>query len=149
MKKELIHIGWREFISIPELKIKEIKVKIDTGARTSALHVTDLIFHKKGKKDFAEFYIHPNQDSSRPRFKNIVEVKCFKSIKSSNGISQKRPVITAMVKFGALTKEIEITLVNRDMMGFRMLLGRAAMRDTFLVNPSKSYLLKKKKKPKA
>ena len=146
MKKELVPIGWREFISIPELKIKEIKIKIDTGARTSALHVTDLVYHKKGKKQYAEFYIHPNQESSRPRFKNIVEVKCFKNIKSSNGISQKRPVIEAEVKFGSLTKEIEITLVNRDMMGFRMLLGRAAMRDTFLVNPSKSFLLKKLKK---
>ncbi|MFT6071393.1 MAG: hypothetical protein ACJAT2_000575 [Bacteriovoracaceae bacterium] len=145
-KKELIQIGWREFIAIPELKIKEIKVKVDTGARTSALHVTDLTYHKKGKKQLAEFYIHPNQESSRPRFKNIVEVKCFKSIKSSNGISQKRPVINAMVKFGKMEKEIEITLVNRDMMGFRMLLGRAAMRDTFLVNPSKSFLLKKVKK---
>ncbi len=145
-KKELVHIGWREFISIPELKIKEIKVKVDTGARTSALHVTDLTYHKKGRKHLAEFYIHPNQESSRPRFKNIVEVKCFKSIKSSNGISQKRPVIDAMVKFGGMDKEIEITLVNRDMMGFRMLLGRAAMRDTFLVNPSKSYLLKKVKR---
>jgi hypothetical protein len=146
VKKEMVHIGWREFISIPELKIKEIKVKVDTGARTSALHVTDLTYHKKGKKFLAEFFIHPNQDSSRPRFKNLIEVKCFKSIKSSNGETQKRPVITATVKLGSLEREIEITLVNRDLMGFRMLLGRAAIRDSFLVSPGKSYLLKKSKK---
>tara|TARA_Y100000590_G_scaffold291057_1_gene327686 strand:+ start:7301 stop:7744 length:444 start_codon:yes stop_codon:yes gene_type:complete len=145
-KKEKLAIGWRERIAIPELKIKEIKVKVDTGARTSALHVTDLEIIKKGRKTFVDFYVHPNQDSSRPRFRNLVEVECFKDVKSSNGVSSKRPVIKVDAKLGQVTKTIEVTLVNRDMMGFRMLLGRAALRGEFLVDSGKSYLLGKVKK---
>lgn len=145
-KRQKIEIGWREYVSIPGLKIKKIKVKVDTGARTSALHVTDLKISKEGRKQIAEFFIHPNQDSSLPKFKNKVPVHCFKVVKSSNGESSKRPVVLANVKFGKMEKEIEITLVNRDLMGFRMLLGRAAMRSDFVVDPGKSFLLTKDKK---
>lgn len=147
-KKEKVVIGWREFIAIPELKVKEIKAKIDTGARTSALHVTNLEIEKSGNAKYANFVVHPDQNSSKPSFKNRHRVHEFKIVKSSNGESSKRPVILVEAHFGKLVKEIKVTLVNRDLMGFRMLIGRTAMTQDFIVDPQKSFLLSTKKKVK-
>lgn len=145
IKKVKKILGWREFISIPELSIKEIKAKIDTGARTSALHVTNLKIFKRGQTQFAEFTVHPNQHSSKPEIHTRHKISSFKVVKSSNGISSKRPAIKANIMIGLEKKEIEITLVNRDLMGFRMLLGRTALRPDCIIDPGKSYLLKKSK----
>lgn len=145
-KKEKTLIGWREFISIPKLGVSEIKVKVDTGARTSALHVTNLCITKRGETYFADFVVHPKQDKARPQIKNRHRVSNFKTVKSSNGIATKRPVIYLPVIIGIVEKEIEITLVNRDLMGFRMLLGRTALKSEFIVDPEKSFVLKNKKR---
>lgn len=142
-KKLKLILGWREIISIPELGIKEIKAKVDTGARTSALHVSNLKIYKRGQTQFADFTVHPKQHSSKPEIHNRHKISSFRVVKSSNGISSKRPVIKANVMIGLEKKEIEITLVNRDLMGFRILLGRTALRNSCIVDPSKSYLLKK------
>ena len=142
-KKSYLTVGWREIVSIPSLGIKEIKAKIDTGARTSSLHVTDLKIIKRGNTKFAEFNVHPKQKSALPKFKNRVRIESFRNVKSSNGITSRRPVIVTTVIMGTLKKEIEITLVNRDLMGFRMLLGRTTLKGDFLINPAKSYLLQK------
>lgn len=147
-KKEKTTIGWREEIAIPAFGIKATKVKVDTGARTSALHVTKLKIIKRGQTLFAEFYVHPNQDSSAPRVKNRYKIEGFRMVKSSNSISSKRPVVKTDIIIGSLRKEIEITLVNRDLMGFRMLLGRSALKGQFIVDVSKSYLLKKSSQQK-
>lgn len=146
MKKEKVVIGWREKISIPSLDVKEIKVKVDTGARTSSIHVSELEVIKKGKYYYADFVIHPVQRKSHPSIKKRVRIISFRDVRSSNGISSERPVIMATVELGSVKKEVEMTLVNRDMMGFRMLLGRTAIRPDFLVDVSKSFLLEKKKK---
>lgn len=143
-KKEKRIIGWREIGSIPPLGIKEIKMKIDTGARTSALHVTNLKLVKRGSTQFVEFVVHPKQRSATPQIKNRHRVFCFKNVKSSNGVTQKRPVIKTYIILDHEVKEIEITLVDRDLMGFRMLLGRIAMQGDYIVDPSKSFLLSKK-----
>lgn len=136
-------IGWREVASIPALGIKEIKIKIDTGARTSALHVTNLKFTRRGTTEFAEFIVHPKQRSATPKIQNRHKIFCYKTVKSSNGVSSKRPVIKTNIYLGEKKKEIEITLVDRDLMGFRMLLGRTAMNGDYIVDPSKSFLLSK------
>ncbi len=136
-------LGWREFISIPELSIKEIKAKLDSGARTSALHVTNLKIIKRGQTQFADFTVHPNQHSTNPEIHTRHKISSFRVIKSSNGSSTKRPVIKANIMIGLEKKEIEITLVNRDLMGFRMLLGRTALRPDCIIDPGRSYLLKK------
>ena len=80
-------IGWRENIAIPSLGVKNIKVKVDTGARTSALHVSNLRLIKRGKSEFAEFTLHPKQRSATPKIKTRSRVRSFKLVKSSNGIS--------------------------------------------------------------
>lgn len=151
LKKQKTITGWREYVSIPELGIKLIKAKVDTGARTSALHVSNLKIVKRGQTQFAEFTVHPKQHSSKPEIHNRHKISSLRIVKSSNGMTSKRPVIRTNVMLGLEKKEIEITLVNRDLMGFRFLLGRTALRPDFIVNPGKSYLLetimtKKKKK---
>jgi hypothetical protein len=145
VKKEKKLIGWREQGAIPALGIKEIKIKVDTGARTSALHVTNLKIVKRGSTQFAQFIVHPKQRSSTPQIANRCRIYGFKNVKSSNGVTSKRPVIKTDIVLDNEKKEIEITLVDRDLMGFRMLLGRAAMKGSYIVDPSKSYLLSKKK----
>lgn len=147
LKKESV-VGWREIVAIPSLGVKEIKAKVDTGARTSSLHVTDLKVIKRGKTQFVEYIVHPKQDSSTPKIRNRTKVLAFRNVKSSNGITSKRPVVLVEVLFGQLKKEIEITLVNRDLMGFRMLIGRTALRPNFLVHSGKSFLLKNELKKK-
>jgi hypothetical protein len=142
-KSKKVILGWREIISIPELGIKEIKAKLDTGARTSALHVSNLKIIKRSKTQFAEFTVHPKQHSAKPEIHTRHKISSFRIVKSSNGQSSKRPVIKANVVLGLEKKEIEITLVNRDLMGFRLLIGRTALKPKFIVDPGKSFLSKK------
>lgn len=139
-KKEKKIIGWREYLVLPELGIKTIKAKVDTGARSSALHAYDLKIEKFGKKDIAKFKVHPHQNDTK-RFKRCeAEIVEYRKVKSSNGQTELRPVILSTVKLHGEAWETEITLTNRDQMGFRMLLGRASFRKKFLVDVSKSYL---------
>ncbi|MCB9026680.1 MAG: ATP-dependent zinc protease [Bdellovibrionaceae bacterium] len=137
-------LGWREILSIPTLGVKEIRAKVDTGARTSALHVTDLKIKKRGKTTFAYFKIHPKQKSKFPIIESKAKIIEFRHVISSNGISSERPVILVDIVLGQNKTPIEITLVNRDLMGYRMLLGRTAMKGRYLVDPGKSFLQAKK-----
>lgn len=129
-------------MSLPEFKVNSIKVKVDTGARTSSLHVS-YIKKIKGTKT-VEFIIHPDQDHSKPEIHASAVVIAERSIKSSNGESSVRPVIETALELGGKVFTVELTLVNRDLMGFRMLLGREAIRNRFLVHSGKSYLASKR-----
>ena len=144
VKKQLIEIGWRELARLLDITRHPIKVKIDTGARTSALHATELSFYKRGRTEYVKFKVHPNQDSSRPSISVNTQVEEFRNVKSSTGHVTRRPVISVRLKMGEIEFETEVTLVNRDLMGFRMLLGRTALKNRFLVNVGKSFLLTKK-----
>ncbi len=149
-KKELDSIGWREWVSFPELKIKTIKAKVDTGARTSSLHVSNIKIYKRTNK--VTFTIHPVQRQRYPVINTKADYLGERSIKSSNGEISVRPVIETELKIGKRSYSIELTLMNRDLMGFRLLLGRGALKDRFLVDSGQSFLLEKKvklKKPKA
>lgn len=137
MKKPFL--GWREWVGLPDLKVKTIKAKIDTGARTSSLHVTDMVFTKKGRVEYVEFKIHPVQRKQKPIIKAKARVIERRPVKSSNGQVSIRPVIKTQVTIAQQKIMIELTLVNRDLMGFRMLLGRQALKN-FLIIPTKSYL---------
>lgn len=141
MKKIKPSLGWREWAKLPELSTKRIKVKIDTGARTSALHAVNIEITGV-KRRTVHFDFHPDQDGGR-----LIHCKAplidERKVKSSNGISSLRPVIELDITMGSHKWPIEITLVNRDIMGFRMLLGRQAMRGLFLVDPGESFLLSK------
>ena len=148
MEKEIKIIGWREWISLPELDIKEIKAKVDTGARTSSLHAFDIEKYKRDGKEFVKFKVHPDQDNSKKVITCRAKILEYRKVKSSNGQSELRPVILTSAHLLGEKWPIEITLTNRDEMGFRMLLGRASIKNKFLVNVGKSFYSKKTIKKK-
>jgi len=138
-KRELLTIGWREWISLPSLHIDKIKVKIDTGARTSSLHAFDLHYSHRGSIEYVTFKVHPIQKDAKTTVTCRAKVIEYRRVKSSNGHTEERPVIMVDAILHGIKWPIEVTLTNRDEMGFRMLLGRAAMKGHFLVDPGKSY----------
>lgn len=133
-------IGWKEWIRLPELGIPAVKAKIDTGARTSALHVFSLEEFRSGGQRMVKFGIHPLQRRK--------DIQCFceapvleqRRVKDSGGHYENRYVIQTTAKLGAVSWSIHITLTNRDPMLFRMLLGRKAVENRFLINPGSAYL---------
>ena len=137
--KQLPIIGWREYLSLPELKITKIKAKIDTGARTSALHAFDVKLEKQDQQTWVKFKVHPLQKDSKTTIECIAPLLEHRNVTNSGGHTQKRPVIITPVKLGEYQWNIELTLTNRDVMGFRMLLGRQAVKKKFLVDPNHSY----------
>lgn len=154
-KEALSLIGWQEWMSLPALDVDWIKAKIDTGARTSAMHAYDLkTFIGKDGRERVRFVIHPLQRDNSLSIQAESVVHQWRSVRSSNGKTELRPVILTPITFMGLTWMIELTLTNRDEMGFRMLLGRQAMRGKFAVDSGSSYLggrgpMPKKKKKKA
>ena len=137
-------IGWREWMSFPELAIGHIKAKIDTGARTSALHAFYVEpFHEDGVA-MVRFGIHPLQKRMDIALECAAPVLDQRIITDSGGHPEMRYVIETPVTLGNITWPIQVTLTNRDNMRFRMLLGRTALQDRFLIAPSRSYLLGKK-----
>jgi ribosomal protein S6--L-glutamate ligase len=131
-------LGWKEWASLPSLNIPLIKVKIDTGAKTSALHAYDLKIIQNDGKKYAHFVIHPLQKNTIISRKAIAEVIDIRVIRSSNGQKEERPVINSTIRIGDYAWEIEITLTKRDIMHHRMLLGREAM-SVMLIDPAKTY----------
>lgn len=138
-------IGWREWLELPELKIKNIKAKIDTGARSSSLHAFDVETYKRLGKEYVKFKVHPTQRSSKPTIICHAKVLEYRKVKSSNGQTELRPVILTPVKLLGKKWPIEVTLTNRDEMGFRMLLGRESIRERFYIDVSNSYFGEKEK----
>jgi hypothetical protein len=135
-------IGWREWISLPDLGVQFIKVKSDSGARTSALHVTDISHFKDDSgRDFVKFRIYPLQHRKDISVESSAPVTDMRWIKSSVGHKTLRPVIRTTLLIGNHAIQADITLINRDLMGFRMLLGRTALRKNFFIHPGKSFLL--------
>lgn len=139
-KRVLQTIGWREWIALPDLGVDAIKAKVDTGARSSALHAFDLQLFERNGARWAQFEIHPLQHSTRCAVQVIAEVVAERAVRSSNGRREWRPVICTDVELLGKRWPIEVTLTNRDAMGFRMLLGRQAVRRQFLVHAGRSFL---------
>ena len=148
-KKEKLIIGWREWVKLPDLGISAIKVKVDTGARSSSLHASDLEFYMRRGKEFARFTVCPIQRSSKKVIKTSAQVLEYRKIKSSNGSISKRPVIVTDIELMGMKWPIEVTLANRDEMGFRMLLGRESFRNHMLVDAGNSYYGEKLKRKRA
>jgi hypothetical protein len=145
-------IGWREWLALPELGIIAIKAKVDTGARSSALHAFDLEPFTESGRPMVRFKVHPLQRNLEVTVEAIAEVVDHRMVRSSHGEESLRPVILTSVELLGQRFEVELTLVRRDAMGFRMLLGRQAIRRRFVVDPGCSYrngrLRRKKKRPK-
>lgn len=135
-----IVIGWREWVLFPELNMGPVKAKIDTGARTSALHAFDIEFFERNGKKMVRFKVHPRQRDERYAVAAETEVIDMRYVKDSGGRETLRPVIRTQAKLGLNDWDIELTLTNRDAMGFRLLIGRQAVKRKFLVHPGRSYL---------
>tara|TARA_R100001132_G_C3275241_1_gene97985 strand:+ start:2154 stop:2678 length:525 start_codon:yes stop_codon:yes gene_type:complete len=132
-------IGWREWISLPDLGIESIKAKVDTGARSSSLHAYDLHQFERDNEKWIRFKVHPVQRKTREVVVAEARIFEFRSVRSSSGKASLRPVIVTNIKLLGVSWPVELTLANRDEMGFRMLLGREAFRRRFLVDAGKSY----------
>ncbi|MCX6116702.1 MAG: RimK/LysX family protein [Proteobacteria bacterium] len=141
-------IGWREWCSLPYLGIAKIKCKVDTGAKTSSLHAYDVEVIKRHGLEYVSFKVHPLQRDTKRVEHCLARLQEWRQVTDSGGKRTLRPVILSTLKLGSVVKEIEFTLIARDEMGFRMLLGREALKKTWLVDPSKSFILSKKSKTK-
>lgn len=133
-------VGWREWVALPKIGIGRIKAKIDTGARTSALHAYDVVVIKRQGREFVRFKVHPLQRVTRKVIDCEAPLKEWRYVTDSGGRRTLRPVIFTTVEMGGVSIEIEITLIARDQMGFRMLIGREAIKGKWVVDPAKSFI---------
>lgn len=141
----LVTLGWREWVSLPGLGLRQIKAKVDTGARTSTLHAFEIVeFEEQGRKR-VRFKIHPVQRDNDTVIECTADVIDQRIVSDSGGHREKRFVIRTDVIIGPHTWPAEMTLTARDDMLFRMLLGRTAMKNKAQVDPARSYLVGKKR----
>ena len=133
-------VGWREWVRLPELGIDRIKAKLDTGARSSSLHAYDMKRFRRRGVSMIRFKVHPIQREFRTVVEAEAELVDLRKVRSSSGVQTLRPVIATVLALGDRSWEVEITLVRRDAMGFRMLLGRQALRGHFVVDPGRSFI---------
>lgn len=139
VRKEKPTIGWREWVALPALGIERIKAKVDTGARTAALHAWHVRRFERDGASWVRFEVHPVQRENRTRTTCEARLAGVKAVRNSGGHLENRMVIVTEITLGGQTWPVEVTLTNRDQMGFRMLLGRASVRGHFVVDPSTSY----------
>lgn len=134
-------IGWREWVALPDLGVRSIKAKVDTGARSSSLHAFDATEHAgpDGLR-VIRFCVHPFQNDDDRIVETSAPLLGHREIRSSNGDTEIRPVIASRLRIHGRLRRIEFTLTNRDEMGFRLLLGRAAVRRRFVVDPGRSFV---------
>jgi hypothetical protein len=134
-------LGWREWVALPDLGVDWMKAKVDTGARSSALHAFDLHDETRGGDPWVRFVLHPWQRSDDDAVAVTAPVVDHRLVRSSNGATTRRPVIATTIRIGTLDLTTEITLARRDQMGFRLLIGRETMRGRATVDPDASFLL--------
>ncbi|MBE0358258.1 ATP-dependent zinc protease family protein [Pseudoalteromonas aliena] len=136
-----ITVGWREWLSLPELGIDRIKAKIDTGARTSCIHAINIKEYEVNGEKWVKFTAQPLQEDEQTQVTCNVKVKKKKYVTSSGGQRELRYFIETTLHAGNDSWPIEITLTKRSTMKFRMLLGRTAMENRIVVDPALSHLL--------
>jgi hypothetical protein len=133
-------VGWCEWVSLPDAGVEWIKAKVDTGATTSALHAFDITEEERDGAPWVRFWIHPWQRHHSDAVEWAAPVTDRRRVRSSSGHAQERFVVTMGVTIAGRRVPAEVTLTNRDKMGFRMLIGREALAHGFLVDPAASYL---------
>ena len=133
-------VGWREWVQLPSLDVSFIESKIDTGARSSSLDAEPIEEFRRQKQRWLRFSVFAEADLSKAG--QIVEARLvgFRDVRSSTGHITHRPVIETLIQIGSNQWPIELTLTNRRLMGFRLLLGRSAIEERFHVDASRSFL---------
>jgi hypothetical protein len=145
--EEPLKVGWREWVALPEFRVAAIKAKIDTGARTSALHAYRIEPFRRAGELWIRFELQPLQRSQTVRVVCEAPAVDERVVKNSGGGVERRYVVRTLVRLGEVSWPIELALANRDQMGFRMLLGRTALKGRALVEPGRSYLLGRGRSP--
>jgi hypothetical protein len=139
---EPLTIGWKEFVDFPEWGLRRIKVKVDTGARTSALDVVSYdLWESAGLGLRARLRLALSRKHPGRLTTVQADVLRMVVVRNSSGMREQRPLIEASIRLGPVTKRIRLTITNRAGMRFRMILGREALRNDFVVDVSKKYLL--------
>lgn len=133
-------VGWREWVGFPDSGVAWLKAKIDTGARTSALHAFDVEPLTRDGAAWLAFSVHPWQATDEDAVRVERPLLERREVRSSSGHVEERPVVALTLRLGGRTVETEVTLTNRDEMGFRMLVGRETLRQDYLVDPAADYL---------
>ncbi len=134
-------VGWREWVSLPDLGIVSMKAKIDTGARTSCLHTKNIEEYQKNGEKWVKFITYPTPNDSTASQECHAKVVDMRTVRDSGGHESFRYVIETTFTIGALTYLIEMTLTARDKMKFKMLVGRTAMEGRLIVDPDASFLV--------
>jgi ribosomal protein S6--L-glutamate ligase len=134
-------IGWQEWCSLPGLGIPLLKAKIDTGAKTSAIHAFDFHRFTKSSRDLVKFRIHPLQGTSVATISCIAPIIDIRPVMSSNGHKETRIVVLTPLVLGDKSWDIEVTLSNRDPLRFRLLLGREALKNRVIIDPHRACCL--------
>lgn len=138
--KEKIIIGWQEIVSLPMINLPAIKVKVDTGAKTSSLHAENISYFTKNDKKYVSFDVHPVQKHKETIVRCQGELIEKRNVKSSSGYQEKRPMILTNLAIGSHIFEIALNLTKRDYMKSRMLLGRDAMKGKIIIDPENTFL---------
>lgn len=144
-KKERLVIGWNEYVDFPEWKIRGLKAKIDTGARTSALHVDNIA---ELSADLVRFDVILHRKHTHRRVTIEVPIVRRAQVRSSTGLYELRYFVLGRIRVGTVEKEIELSLAARGPMLFRMLLGRNALAHDFLIDPGHRALATEKPRRK-
>jgi hypothetical protein len=132
-------VGWREWVAFPDLGLEAVKAKVDTGARTSCLHAWDVEPFERDGRPMVRFNAHPLQRDDSLVIPCEAPLVDRRKVRSSVGHTQLRPVILTRIELAGETWETELTLTRRDVMGFRMLLGRRTLEGHFAVDPGRSF----------
>ncbi len=143
---QYLTVGWREWVSLPEIHIPSIKAKIDTGARTSCLHTASYKIFERNGQEWVRFTVHPIKQHDEVETHAEAPVSDYRIVRDSGGHEERRPFIKSLLKIGCQSWEIEISLSSREQMKFRMLLGRTGLRQRALVDCASSYLTGNKPK---
>ncbi len=134
-------IGWREWVKLPELGIAPFKAKIDTGAHSAALHATHIEAFERDGDPWVRFVVPSDRHSHAPRYICTARVKDIRPVKNTSGVPEPRYVVHTTLVLGNRHWAVDITLANRDQMGYRMLLGRASLRrHNVVIHPDRSFL---------
>ena len=138
-------VGWKEWVALPDIGIERLKCKVDTGAKTSALHAFDIEAFKKEGQDWVRFSIHTDEHDPSKIQTGEALVQDIRSVTDSSGNVSTRFFIDTTLEIGDQLLSIPISLTCRETMVFNMLLGRSALRKAeLIVNPNKSFLQGKK-----